>query len=437
MPASEAAWRGYVENGDARCAYEPAGDLYRTISIVNRPPLGQVAIVRDVQFLSAGSPTAAQPVAVAPRDIYNSDYATTNAPPSSQVGVTLTVLFTDKGQVKAHTVFTQVANEDTGQTLLRTSVNVETVRISSTAPDRAAETLSAGMVNLESQLADTSTATASLTAVAGRTATGDPGTSESGYGASRTLVAPPQSAVPVVTDTGWEPAQCSLLCWGDSRVGPASSGGDLSAEGGLPRAGSTANQLLAGVTETGPDALTFDNTGGGATYGALPIGSRQVRLVGTAPDTTALAVPSQCPLGAGSARLAGSGFISTSAHVGSEIIRDTKSCAAAQAASIGLMPTSWAPDGVIKVTLNRAYAWCSITNEVPNGDVGLNITVQVSDGHNGYLGAVSAATFDPAAVTITDRGSLSQFIQGWTFAPGSAVPETTADHVAISAAVPD
>jgi hypothetical protein len=102
------------------------------------------------------------------------------------------------------------------------------------------------------------------------------------------------------------------------------------------------------------------------------------------------------------------------------------------------MPTAFAPDGVIKVTLNRAFAWCSNINRTPDGDVGLNASVEVTDGNHGYQTAIPASTFQPALITIPGgHGSLSQYISSSTFDQGAVKKTVVADKSSdVSAVVP-
>src|SRR4029079_9416524 len=123
------------------------------------------------------NPTA---TAIAPVSTYDSDHATTNYPPSSQVGVTVTALYVDRGETKARSLYTQIAKHDVGPTLVRTSVDVDAVEITSVSPEGAAMTLQAGVVGLDSSVGDISSATASLTGVVGRVSTGDPTSSQLG-----------------------------------------------------------------------------------------------------------------------------------------------------------------------------------------------------------------------------------------------------------------
>ncbi len=254
-------------------------------------------------------------------------------------------------------------------------------------------------------------------------ATGDPTTSQFAYGATTTVSAPPSvtSLAPVDDTPDWGADGCAeLLCYGTSHVALDTAGGVVT-DDGLPKVGSSASPLRAAITDTGDGALRFDNVGTSTPVRDWTNGV--VRLVGAAPGASTVPAPTACPQGVGaSARLSGAGYLDTVLHSGSETMRDTAACASTRSAAIGILPTlptAWAPEGVLKVTINRSFAWCTVTGGVANGGVGLDATVQVSDGNGGYQPPVPAQDFDLATAKISDdKGMLSNFITGWTYGAG-------------------
>lgn len=405
-------WEGYVDTADAgrRCSYEPrVGVFYRTVDAMTVPRLGAVHVVRDVQFLSSGTTTSPTPAAATPRTGYDSDRAVSNYPPSSQVGVTVTVLYDDGGTTKARTLFTQISRRDQGPTLVRTSVDVTSVEITSVSADGAAQSLSSGVVDLEGAVGDISSASASLAGVVASTSTGDSTSSTLEYGATYAAAAPPAPAsfVPVTDTPTWGGQACQEdLCWGSSSV-TSDAGAGVSADEGLPTAGSTSSPLRAALTDTGSAALTFDNRD------AQVAGAPLVRLLGVAPDAPAVATPTDCPLGSGTGRVSGAGYLRTMLDPSSDSVRNTAACASARSATIGILPKPWAPEGIVKVTLNWAYAWCTVTKGVPAGDAVLDATVQLADGVDDYGPAqpVSVVSLD---TEIPGRGPLSTWFDSWT-----------------------
>ncbi|NYD42875.1 type IV pilus modification PilV family protein [Nocardioides panaciterrulae] len=423
------SWKGYVGAGApaaARCSFEPPGAFFRTVVTRTNARLGPIAIVRDLQFLSGGTLSSPTPTPKAPSATYDSAHATTNYPPSTQVGVTVSVVFTDRGTTKVRSLFSQIEKRDAGPTLVTTKVDAQAVEISSLAPGGATESLSGGGVSLAGSVGDISTANVSLSGVVARTATGDPTTSQFAYGAAMTVSAPPSvpSLTPVDVTPVWGVSGCTaLLCYGTSHTGPDSGGGVLT-DGGLPKAGSSTSPLRAAITDTGGDALRFDNVGASTAVGDLA--KVVVRLVGTAPGASTIPAPTACPQGAGaSARLSGAGYLDTVLHDGSETLRDTAACASTRSAAVGILPTSWAPDGVLKVTINRSFAWCTVTGGVANGGIGLSATVQVSNGDGTYQPAVPAQNFVLADAKVSDaKGMVSNFITGWSYGAGQTPTPT-------------
>jgi prepilin-type N-terminal cleavage/methylation domain-containing protein len=94
-----ASWTGYVAPAStARCPYEPAsGAFYRKVL---PPGSGELpagfAVVVDTAFVSATA--SATPTVLTPATTYDSQVAGSDRPPSTQVGVTATVLYDDHGR---------------------------------------------------------------------------------------------------------------------------------------------------------------------------------------------------------------------------------------------------------------------------------------------------------------------------------------------------
>lgn len=406
------AWAGFVPLASTkRCPYEPTtGGFYRTVAEdVPAGRLGMVTIVRDVQFLSGGTTTNPTPAVAVPGTGYVNADGTIGAAPSSQVGVTLTVLFKDRGQVKARSLFTQIARRDEAEVLVRSSVDVTAVQVTSTSPTGAAESLAAGVVDLQGEVGDASTASSSLAGVIAKIATGDPASSLLEYGATSPVEAPP--SLPTLGIATKDAAGCQpLLCWGVTRV-DTDFGGGVVVDDGLPRIGAAGSQVRASITDSGDAALAFDNRVDAPEQAT----GRLVRLVGGTPGTPTIADPTACPIGAAAGdRVSGSGYLTTSLHDTAGTIRDTAACGSARSAAVGVVPKpAWAPDGVVRVTLSRSYAWCRTTGGTPTSDANLEATVQVSNGAGGYQDPVTVApgTVVPLTTEIPGHGTLGDFLQ--------------------------
>lgn len=437
MPGVDGTWQGYVTSASSKCDYEPSPPFYRTTNVQTRAPLGTIAIVRDVQFLTAGTSSAPTAAPTAAPSLYKAADVTHNAPPTPQVGVTVTVLYNNEGRTKAYTVFTQIARRDDSTPVLRSSLDVSALQVSSKTPDGSIESLSAGAVNVVGLVADATTTTAALSSIAGRIATGDPITSLSGYGAGSTFAAPSSANVSTVTDNGSVSAGCQYVCWGHTSSGADGDGAAaVTADSGLPRAGAFDDQLRASLDGGEPSALWFDNVPPSGSYRAdlgLDAAKHAVRLEGTSLMSSSLVPPSICPFNAPSSlRLSSSGYL-TSDNQSDGDGRDTVTCGVSQAASVALLPTTadWAADGIVRVTLKGEYAWCGVSNDVADGGVGLDIAVQVSDGNGGYQAPLSlGSSFDPSSVTIPGHGSLAQYVSALTLDTGGVTK--SGSHVTAS-----
>lgn len=417
------AGTGYVTSAGAGCSYEPgAVPFYRTVQPGTDPELGTIALVYDLQFVGGGSKASPAPVVATPQAGYDSDHAVTNYPPSSQVAVTVTVLYRDRGAVVARSLATQISQHDSGPTLVHTTADATAVEVTSLAPSGAAESLTAGVLSLDASVGDISTADVSLSGVVARMATGDTTTSQLDYGATTAVSAPPSvaSLQPVDVTPSWGTGCTALLCYGTSHVGADGTAG-VSTDGGLPSVGSLSTPLRASVTDTTDDALTFTNIDGSTTPTHTWSGGL-VQLRGTAPAAT-----SDCPGSSASAdRLTSQGYLTTTMHSGSQTVRDTAACAGTHAATIRLLPTALVPQGWLKVTLIGSYASCSVTNGTAAGQKGLTVTVEAWDG-TGYQ------TVDPQTQVPSDvPGNLGSFIDSWSLDAGSV----TASGSSVSVDVP-
>jgi hypothetical protein len=243
-----------------------------------------------------------------------------------------------------------------------------------------------------------------------RVATGDPTTSQLAYGATTTVSAPPSvsSLTPVDVTPDWGTGCTALLCYGRSRVG-SDAGGGVVTDAGLPRIGSLTSPMRASVTDTGSRALTLDNVDGltGTRAWSGPV----VQLLGPAPGAT-----SDCPGFPTSVdRVSASTYLTTGMHTGSQTLRDTAACAGNHAATIGLLPTVLAPDGILQVTLSRSYASCGVTGGIASGSRSLDVTVKAWNG-------VSYAVVDPRTKTPGDylvgAQRLDSYIESWTLDEG-------------------
>ncbi|MGY2702100.1 type IV pilus modification PilV family protein [Nocardioides sp. HB32] len=404
---------GYVSG--AGCSYEPAaGAFYRTVKPTTDAELGGIALVFDTQFVTGGSAANPTPAVATPRASYNSSHAITNYPPAPQVAVTVTVLYRDRGTVTSRSMTTQIAKHDSGPTLVRAKVDAAALTVTSQTVQGANESLSAGLLSIDGSVGDISTVDVSGSGAVSRLDTGDPASSPVVYGATHSVSAPPSDLFGTVTDPGLGSSCSDPLCFGATSLG-TDAGVGISTDSGLPSAGSASSPLRAALTDPGAVGLSFDNIGTATPSDVWT--ARPVRLTGSAPGTPS-SDPAECPRGLNAdARLSGSGFLTTAMHSGSTTVRDVTACGAARSATVSLLPTAATANGVLRISLNRSYAWCKVTGGVATGGTGLDASVQVPVLLGGTGAPVAASTF-----SLADYPLLKPYLESWTFDAGSAAP---------------
>jgi type II secretory pathway pseudopilin PulG len=372
----QVGWSGYVAAGSgARCDYEPAtGAFYRTVEQV--PAVagsGGFTLVVDTQFLSGATP----PVPVSPASGYHTRTVGRDSPASSQVGVTATVFYRDRGTVRPVSTSTQIAERLPTLSRLRAEASARVLEVSSVVPGTPSGvplTLSAGLLDLTGSVSFASTVSASLAATSAGLATG-----ERGGGAEATGSAPPATPVaPVNRGAGLlTPGGCAYACWGSTGV----TGFDLTSADGLPRAGSATSPAQVLLTDTANNGLTFGNTSTAGDYRpALELAPVSAPVLLQLDDAAAGAVASGlsgCGLGSTGtpAYLSASGYLETTTT-------DVAACSVGRSAVVELFPTTFAPNGVVRVRLEKAAAGCRLatTAHTPSTTVDYRAVVEYYDG---------------------------------------------------------
>lgn len=391
----ETSWTGFVAAGSsARCSYEPSsGAFYRKVTqVAPRAGIGAFTVVVDTQFLSGSTP----PQPLAPRTGYDSAVVGADRPPSSQIGVTVTVWYVDRPTARPVSSYTQIADLPTATPRVRAEANATAVEVGSVTTGNGPASLSAGLLNLTGALTHASTATANLAATSAGLATG-----EQGAGASATLVAPPatagtgKSTAPgALTSSG-----CDLVCWGSTRIQVA----PLTVDQALPVAGTGSSPMQALLTDTANNGLSFSNSAPGAYRPALTLVPPLLRL-----DPQAAAVPSGVgagclPAATGSSAYAeSSGYLRTTATDDPAEPSAVESCVLARTSSVSVLPTEFAPRGVVLVELTRAVARCRVQ--------GPDHAATASYDYEAVVKYWDGATYRPAA-TITP-GAAADPLEG-------------------------
>lgn len=417
---------GYVDGG-ARCDYEPAtGAFYRTVSTVgDSSGMSGYTLVVDTQFLSGATP----PLPVSPLTGYDTQMTGKDSPASSQIGTTVTVLQNRRGTIRPVTSYTQIAQRLSSTNRVRSEADVRVVDIGSITEDRVPLSLSAGLVNLTGAVSFASTAGANLAATSANLATG-----EQGSGASSTLSAPPNvitannPAVPGSLSTGG----CSYACWGQSSV----PGLSLSADNARPTVGSTvspAQVLLSDATNSG---ISFGNSLGAGYRLELALAPPLVRLDSTvamgASGLSGCAVSTTGSL----SHLSASGYLRTTDQ---DTTSEVESCAVARATPLELLPTTFAPHGVVRVELVKASASCLVQTSAhaatASYDYGAVVEYWNGTGYTTAATVVPGQTSDPlAAIPLTTSVgnglTLGDYISSWSTLTLNQVVKTQTAGVA-------
>lgn len=419
-------WTGYVSATATHCPWEPSGPLYRkVINPIAAPGLGTFAMSVATQFLTANTP----PTPLAAPSGYNSQDSTRDAPPASQIGVTITVFYPSLNRIRYVTTYSQIERGSPISPLIQSAAKATTVAVSSASENGTLLSLNAGVVNLAGEVF-----TGSRTVTTGASVVGSTSLGEQANGALANLVAPSDKP-PVTVDA---PANqllnvCEWICFGASKVINASSYSST----GLPRAGTPASPIRVEIPDpTTRDGFRFDNDSTGTRLRldtSKPMVSLDTATSGTMRgvvncDITNVGNPTRQSF------LAGTGYLRSTGG----LTPGTSSCATAQANTIRLFPTTFAPNGVVQIVLDRAEAECSValsgSTWVQTARGAFEATVRYYNG-SGYttVGPVRHTnSTDPLAsiplnTVVNPAGTLrlSDYISSWRSLTGSGMTRAT------------
>ena len=312
---------------------------------------------------------------VVPPAIYTSQSASgADVPPSGTLGTTVTVTWAQYGKTNSFTAFTAIASAPTGlpQTVSRirdSAISVDTTLDDSTVPNDLR--FDAGIVNANTSLSTGATANATAQgALATSQALGASSTNQ----ASGNLDAPADQTM-FTTLTG--PASGGPLCGTLACFGPTSVANVTgTANSGLPTVGTAVAPVTSVLTRSGSaDDRGFwvSNVPTGVNQLALtrlkvqdpftpPSGGSPTQLVRSLQSSPSVGFVVPCatdPSGTANADFAtATGYLTSSGGTTHAV----SSCATATARRVDVMPTSFAPNGVVQITLNYARSTCSSTS---------------------------------------------------------------------------
>lgn len=424
-----ATWTGYVSGFDsARCSYEQtAGAFYRKVigpGTAGLPP--RFAVVLNTTFVAA----TVTPTVLAPKIGYTSQLAGADRPPSSQVGVTATVLYSVHGRWKPITAYTQIASRTASETRIKLDARATAVEIGAGMVSGESITMAGGQLELNGSLSTTSQARANLSAFGA--ASSVTGRRE---GAALAVQAPYANPLPEYADAGDLASACTATCWAPSSIPSFIA----AADNGLPRVGVPGVPgLLTPVQTQVPETLTRTGFQFRAESPVLPgLSSTLVSMdpLGAGSAGTPVTGLYNCafPMTTAASHLAGSGFINSTDETASASPLSVESCAGAHADVIRVLPTSFAPEGLLRITA-RSAARCRVAGlaHTPSAEVSYRAEVQywtwtpgvygISAGHGEYLSAgiiTPDTTSDPLAAIslstpVTDTEVLGDYIESLT-----------------------
>lgn len=375
-----AAGGGVSSDGDPA-----AGAFYRTVV----DPVSGFAGFRQyvaVQFLDANGASLDPPAG------YNILTSGTN-PPSNFVGFTVTTFWTVGGRASKFSTYTRAAASTASANSVTVQSRTKALRIqgnlpsASSAPRKAFA--DAGIIEINGALADD--ATAASTATGGQVSI--PGGDHT-TGATATATAPPNTTQPTqslggftfVDTTNSNPATNTVLTLGPTDAQNVNA----SSTAALPGAGTPTQPVTAdvyGQATPNQNALGFTNE---VTAGAGPVTHL---MLNTATPVVTVPATSACPPTCSAPVLTGSSYMQSTLAGANHTT--TTSSSTSIATAVRLFPTTFAPNGVLSISLSAATIQCQLTGPF-QGTPTPTLTAT-------YTGSVSYSTYDPVARTYTPR----------------------------------
>jgi prepilin-type N-terminal cleavage/methylation domain-containing protein len=448
--APQSTWSGYVPSSSAaRCWYEPAGAMYRTVlpGGTAAVPSG-FALVIDTQFVSATVPSSL----VTPIAAFNTQVSGKDRPPAPQVRVTGTVMYSDRGRWRPVTAATQIAQRVPLAPQIKLQADATVLNVGSAEMvGTQSVSLTAGQLHLAGSLYDASEADASLTAVSGANSVTGRQT-----GAALAVTAPYSNLITLNTGSGGLGFGCDDSCWGATAIPPFV----VAADNGLPRAGVQGLGALLGPVQTMlPDNVTRDGFQFRNDGTTLPgLGSVIASMDATALPGELLhalgSVTNGCAFnvaGAGS-HLGAAGYLNSTDDTNLFYPDRVDACAGGRTDVVRILPTATAPDGLVRITA-RSVAQCTVTTvgHTPSAAADYRAEVEYwkwtpglviagiglpGSGHYVSAGVITpTTTVDPlAAVPLTtmvsDSSTLGDYIDSWSGVTAADVIQSATGHIA-------
>ena len=311
-------------------AYDAATKTYACTITALGTDYGSFRQVVRTQFLDF------QRNVLTPPPGYTSQTAGMDSPVANLLGVTVTTSWTQGGRVRSFPVRSHIANAQADDSLIRVAMHSSALKVTSELAGGDLLQFEGGLVSSEGSLTTGSTASLSVAAARAAQASG-----ASATGSTLSLNAPsaaaPETALP--SANGQLNGTCEIVCFGQTAVSGDQS---VTVTSGQPKVSLATDPVTGSLRRTGANVYR------GFTYNNTPLLSADPALRLTGPMVSG---------GTGSTTevLQGAGYLDA-AGTGATAVRSGSSVALPV---LELFPTSFAPAGVVQVTLTGASLQCS------------------------------------------------------------------------------
>jgi prepilin-type N-terminal cleavage/methylation domain-containing protein len=396
-------------------AYIAASSTYRcTIN-----PISGYAKFRqqiEVQFLTA------ERVVVVPRATYNARLSNMDIPISSLLGITVTTSWDAPGGAKSSVLRTEIANSSPAARQVVSAAGATALKVASTLSSGQVVQLQAGMFNADGAL---STAASAAHSTVGAQAGYLSGTTVQGAAVSASAPADENGGSAGAGTKRLDAGSCFPVCFGNSSVtgdtwSRVSTGLPLVSASGSPAEG---RLLRSDVSDEG--GVAYSNATLGEQDSALMLSTSRPMVFftdGSSGDITAQ----------------GSGYLTATKNPNS-----VRAHASAFTRRLRVLPTSFAPDGLVRVRLNSASIDCNnvaaaggvtaawdvtvswYSPGAPSGYASLTLTQSSASGLPDPS-TIVVLSDNPVTIGVDESRRLSHWIDSWSgMFSGSPVVEST------------
>lgn len=326
---------GFVPAGGARSVVDgdpAAGAFYRTVvpQVSTEPRYADYSQRIAVQLLQEDGSLLANPVF----DSTSIDVA--GKQPATLVATTVTTAWRAGGKVRRFSLLTRIADGDVRAPVVTLQARLSALRVSGLLPSNRELLVEAGVLNLDGSLSSSTVSSASATGAQGTVANGPSFT-----GATAGYNAPPTGSVATVNASSGSLSDGSVVTQiANTRTENVAA----STDGGQPTTATSAAPVTATMFGNGNGslAMTADNR----------------------PDTTSTLKLSSSPMirldapscGGSCPAVQGTGYL---ASVGGGAHTATASTTASLAGTLKLLPTTFAPEGLLQLSVGPATLTCT------------------------------------------------------------------------------